>query len=119
MGEAFEPYNTYKSLSTLRLTHRLPKEGEDFNLKFITHGAYDNPDVFYALLTRAFKESQKNEILMYSNYIGDYTRRVPKAFMSLKIPYGFYTLLPGAEQLPHYLQPNPFIPPPDFNFAQV
>lgn len=116
-GKSFQIYSSVKSLSTLGLLRPLPKEGSAFNMKFVTHYAYDNPDIFYSLLDHAFTNCSSNELLAYPNYIGDYETRPPRSFFSVKVPHGFYTLLDSSQKLPHYLQPNPFIPPPDFNYA--
>ena len=95
----------------------LPKEGSPFNMKFITHYAFDNPDIFYSLIDRAYSDCQNKELIAYPNYIGDYNTRPPRAFFSVKIPHGFYTLLDSSEKLPEFLHPNPFTPPPDFPYV--
>ena len=116
-GKSFNAYTALKPLSLLGLTRFLPKEGQALELKFLTHWACDNPDIFYALLDEAFNLSQKDEILTYLNYMGDYHTRPPQAFFNLKIPFGLYTLLDHTEKLPPFLHPNPFSPPPDFSFT--
>lgn len=115
--KSFQVYSTSKTLSLFSVTRPLPKEGDCFNLKHITHGAYDNPDIFYSLLNRAYDDCQNKEILVYPNYFGDYATRPPFSFISVKIPSGLYTVLDNDVKLPHFLHPNPFIPAPDFQYS--
>ncbi len=116
-GKSFQVYSTSRTLSALRLARPLPRPGESFNVKHITHGAYDNPDIFYALLDRAYYDCQNQELLVYPNYFGDFTTRAPLSYICVKIPYGFYTLLDNNETLPAFLHPNPFNPAPDFEYS--
>lgn len=116
-GKSFQVYSTSRTLAALKLTRPLPRPGDFFKVKHITHGAYDNPDIFYSLLKRAYHDCQNQELLVYPNYIGDYASRPPKSFIHVKIPYGFYTLLDNHKTLPTYLHPNPFIPAPDFPYS--
>jgi hypothetical protein len=114
---SFQVYSTSRTLAALRLARPLPKPGEAFSVKHITHAAFDNPDIFISLLTRAFDECRNNELLIYPNYYGDYATRPPSSFVHVKIPYGFYTLLDNEETLPRHLHPNPFFPAPDFSYC--
>lgn len=115
--KSFQVYSTSRTLSFLRLTRSLPRIGEAFKIKHITHGAYDNPDIFYSLLSRAYDDCQNQELLLYPNYFGDYATRPPKAFFHIKIPHGFYSLLDDNRTLPSFLHPNPFTPAPDFQYC--
>lgn len=106
-----------KTLGVAQLTgfaKPLPKEDTLASVKMITHCAVDHSEVFLALMIRAYKDSDKHELLVHTNYNGDYYTRPPGAFITTKIPYGFYSVLPPKEDLPSFLQPNPFTPPPDF-----
>ena len=116
-GKSFQIYSTAKTLSSIGLVRPFPKEGDPYKFKFVTHWAYDNPDIFYALINRAYNESNKDEIITYPNYMGDYATRPPASFFSVKVPHGLYSLLDGSEKLPSFLRPNPFTPPPDFSVA--
>ncbi len=115
--KSFQVYSTSRTLSALRLARPLPKPGDPFKVKHITHAAYDNPDIFNSLLTRAFDDCSNQELLIYPNYYGDYATRPPASFVHVKIPYGFYTLLENQKTLPRYLHPNPFTKAPDFQFC--
>ncbi|MEM7647076.1 MAG: hypothetical protein AAF203_09220, partial [Pseudomonadota bacterium] len=42
--KSFQIYSTSRTLSPLGLTRPLPKPGDPFKVKHITHSAYDNPD---------------------------------------------------------------------------
>lgn len=112
-------YQTLKLTSPLRITRAMPDIGQNMNLKFITHCGVDNAEVFYALLNRAYEESSRQEVLAHTNYFGDYLTRPPKAFVSSKIPFGFYSVLPPESEFPSFLKPNPFSAPPDFNLVHL
>lgn len=118
-GESQLLYQTLKLTAPLRLTKALPDIDKPINLKFVTHCGVDNSEVFYALLLRAHMESSRSEILAHTNYFGDYLTRPPKAFISSKIPFGFYSVLPPETEFPSFLKPNPFSAPPDFNFIHL
>lgn len=108
---------TLKIGSPFRFVHNLPKPEQQLNLKVITHSAVDNAEVFYSLLAFAYSETTYGEILAHTNYIGDYLTRPPDGFIATKIPYGFYSVFRPEQDLPSFLHPNPFTPPPDFNFV--
>ncbi len=116
-GKSFQVYSTSRTLSLVNMTRSLPREGESFSVKHITHGAYDNPDIFYSLLDRAYTDCQQKELLVYPNYFGDYATRPPSAFIHVKIPCGFYSVLDNEMKLPSHLHPNPFTPAPDFQYC--
>ena len=115
--KSFQIYSTSRTLSFLSITRSLPKEQQAFKIKCITHGAYDNPDIFYSLLTRAYNDCKEKELLVYPNYAGDYATKPPLSLFSMEIPYGFYCLLDADTRLPSYLRPNPFHPAPDFQYS--
>lgn len=112
-------YESMNFMSLFRISQFLPEENSHFNLKFITHCAVDNPEVFFSLLCQAYNETVRGELLVHTNYFGDYLTRPPLSFMSTKVPYGFYSVFPPEEDLPAFLKPNPFSPPPDFNFVHI
>ena len=118
-GKSQRVFQTMKPLSFLRIGKKLPSKEQAFNTLFLTHQGYDNPDIFYALLNQAYNESQRDEVIVYNNYIGEYQSRPSRSFLNIKVPYGFYSLLAGNELLPSFLHPNPFLPAPDFNYVHV
>ncbi len=105
--------------STLRMTHFMPQVNQPFQLKYITHCAVDNPEVFYSMICRAYAESQRGEILVHTNYFGDFHTRAPLSFMTTKLPFGYYSVFSPEEELPSFLKPNPFAAPPDFNLVHL
>lgn len=115
--KSFQYYSTSNTLAPLGMTRPFSKIGEPLSLKHITHCAFDNADIFYSLLNRAYEDCQNKEILVYPNYFGDFAGRPPLTFSHLKIPYGFYTVLDNEIKLPQFLHPNPFEPSPDFEFV--
>lgn len=105
--------------STLRLSHYMPKVNDPFQLKYITHCAVDNPEVYFSMLCQAYAESQRGEILVHTNYFGDFHTRPPLSFLTTKLPFGFYSVFSPEEELPAFLKPNPFAAPPDFNMVHL
>jgi hypothetical protein len=118
-GEGQLLYQTLKLTYPLRLTSSLPDPEKPVNTKFLTHLGVDNAEVFYSLLHRAYAEAYRGEILVHTNYFGDYLTRPPAGFISTKIPFGFYSVLPPEGEFPSFLKPNPFSAPPDFNFVHL
>lgn len=116
-GQSQQVYLNSRALSPLRITRPLPSPGDSFKLKHVTHSAFDNPDIFYSLLYRAYEDCNNRELLVYPNYYGEYATRPPLSFISINIPYGFYTVLENEMRLPPYLHPDPFQPAPDFPFT--
>ena len=116
-AKSFQVYSTSKTLSFFSITRPLPNEQETLKARYITHGAYDNPDIFYSLLVRAYEDCKNKEILIYPNYVGDYMTRPPRSFISFKIPHGFYCLLDKDTKPVRHLHPNPFKPAPDFQYS--
>jgi hypothetical protein len=112
-------YESLNFTSLFRLSQFLPEEGKSLNLKFLTHCAVDNPEVFFSLLCQAYSETARGELLAHTNYFGDYATRPPLTFATAKLPYGFYSVFPPEQDLPAFLKPNPFSPPPDFNFVHL
>lgn len=112
-------YQTLKMTSPLRFTQALPDRDKPASLKYITHCAVDNAEVFYSLLYQAYNETRRGEILVHTSSYGDYFTRAPEHFITTKVPYGFYTVLSPDKDLPKFLQPNQFTPPPDFNFVHL
>ncbi len=112
-------YESLHFTSLIRMSQYMPDENRAFSLRHITHCAVDNPEVFFSLLCQAYAETARGELLVHTNYFGDYATRPPLSFMSAKIPYGFYSVLSPEEDLPTFLKPNPFSPPPDFNFVHL
>lgn len=103
----------------LGLTRPLPKPGELLNVKYLNHLQFDNPDIFSSLLQEAWIRADKNQFLSYNCFRGDYSARPPKHFISSRIPYGFYSILPPEKELPDFLRPNPWNSPPDFEIATL
>ena len=95
--------------------HKLPAPGELLKSRTITHLYFDNTDIFYTLLFNAWKRINKDEIIIYNCFKGDYGARPPSGFIYSQIPYGLYTILSPNKILPDFLRPNPWIMPPEFD----
>ena len=115
--KSFTYFSTSNTLAPLGITRPFPKTGDPFPLKHITHCAFDNADIFYSLIYKAYDDCKNREVLVYPNYYGDFAGRPPVSFMHIKIPYGFYSVLDNEAKLPTYLHPNPFEPSPDFQLS--
>jgi hypothetical protein len=51
-----------------------------------------HPEVFNALIRKAYETSSQNEFLMYAYEISDYRKRPPKGSIMTEIPYGLYSI---------------------------
>lgn len=105
--------------SVLGITEPLPQPGNAFSFKYITHCAVENAEVYYSLLCQAYAQTQRGEILVHTNYYGDFHTRPPLSFITTKLPFGFYSVFHPEEELPAFLKPNPFAAPPDFNLLHL
>lgn len=112
--EIKEVVHAINSLSWLGITKHLPKVNQQGNLLYLTHLNFDNPDIFYALINQVHLRKQKNEIITYEHFHGNFETKPPLGTISSKIPYGLFSVLPDGSELPEFLRPNPFIPAPDF-----
>ncbi len=104
-------------LSLLRMAHPLPKEGQEFELRHLTHLYADNPDVFYSLLYNAFRLCGKKEFLVYPHFEGELLSLPPRSFITDSTPYGLYCILSPNDPMPDFLKPRSFHTPPVFEPA--
>lgn len=106
-------YTFSKWLSYLGFVKRLPPEGGDIKIKFLTHFYADNPDIFAALLAEAFRITNKDELLTYPHFLRTPLTMPPKSFLVSSIPFSIYTVLPPEKALPDFLQLHKVTPPPE------
>ncbi|MCB0349761.1 MAG: hypothetical protein KDD38_01175 [Bdellovibrionales bacterium] len=104
-------------LSLLRLAHPLPKEGQEFELRHLTHLYADNPDIFYSLIYNAYRLCGKKEFLLYPHFEGELISMPPRSFITNSTPYGLYCILSPSDPIPDFLKPRSFHIPPVFEPA--
>ena len=100
--------------SWLGVSHPLPRTNGELKVRHLTHLYARNPDVFYALLYRAFKESKKDETLVYSHFDSDLLSMPPKGFISATQKFGLYAILSPSDPQPEFLKPSFMALPPEF-----
>ena len=105
---------TLKALSSLRIAHRLPKEGQPIKAIYLTHFLSNHPEVFYALLYKSFKSSRRDELLIYRHFEGHLPTLPPRSFIHTRLKYGLYCVLSPTDLLPDFLMPATTQTPPDF-----
>ncbi len=66
----------------------------------------DHPDIFEALLWKAWKESPKNHFLVYAYARLNFKYRRPLSWVSARIPYTLYSILDSNEPPPAFLHPS-------------
>jgi hypothetical protein len=106
-------YSFSKYLSYFGFVKRLPAVGQDLKIKFLTHLYADNPDIFAALLAEAFRITEKDELLSYPHFFRTPLTLPPKNFISSRLPFSIYTILPPEKPLPEFLQLHKVTPPPE------
>lgn len=77
-----------------------------FNFKFLNFLNAENGDIFESLLWRAFDESRENEFLVYNQIRSEFIYRRPFNWISAKMPFGIYLLLPPGKEPPKFLHPS-------------
>lgn len=110
-GETIYTFSKY--FSYFGFVKRLPPVGGQVNMKFLTHLYADNPDIFAALLAEAFRTTQKDELLSYAHFHKTPLTMPPQNFLSSRIPFSIYTILPPEKPLPDFLQLHKVTPPPE------
>lgn len=77
-----------------------------FNFKYLNFLFADNGDIFESLLWKAFDDAKENEFLLYSQTRTEFIYRRPRNWVSAKMPFGIYLLLPPDSEVPTFLHPN-------------
>lgn len=76
------------------------------NFKYLNFLFADHEDVFSALLWKAYDDAEENEFLMYSQPRADIMLRSPLSWISSKMPFGVYLLVPPDQTTPSFLHPK-------------
>ncbi|MFS4460263.1 hypothetical protein [Bdellovibrio sp. HCB2-146] len=76
------------------------------NFKYLNFLFADNEDIFASLLWRAYDDAEENEFLLYTQPRADIMYRSPLNWISAKMPYGVYLLLPPDQTTPSFLNPR-------------
>ncbi len=118
-GRSHLLYQGLEFARVFRLGNRLPHLGDNLPAVYLTHLEVDNPDIFYTLLCEAQDRLEDNQFLLYGAFKGDYTLRPPRSQIFAQIPYGLYSVLRPQQKFPDFLRPNPWIPPPNLDLAEL
>ncbi len=106
-------YSFSKWLSYLNFVKRLPPEGQELKIKFLTHLYADNPDIFATILSEAFQITQKNELICYPHFEKTPLTMPQRNFLTSRMPFSIYTVMPPETPLPEFLQMHKVTPPPE------
>lgn len=104
-------------MSLFRMTHTLPKAGQELSVRHMCFLNADNPDILYSILYRAFKQAAKNETILYPHFEDHLQTMPPKAFISARKQYSLYCVLAPSDSVPEFIKPTPFSIPPEFESA--
>src|SRR5690606_31207198 len=74
-------HDMLRVLSWFRIAHPLPPEGQELEIRYLTHLHAENPDIFYSLLFHAYKQSGRREVLVYPSFEGDLLTLPPRSFI--------------------------------------
>lgn len=77
-----------------------------FNFKYLNFLFANNPDIFEALLWKAYRESKENEFLVYAQLRSEFQFRPPLTWISASLPFGLYALLHPEQEPPDFLNPR-------------
>lgn len=100
------------------VTRGFPARNKLLNFKFLSHLYVNNHDIFQSLLFHAYKQSRRNEFLVYQNFDGDLMTWLPKHFIGWSMPFGLYSVGPESLENPS-LQPSPLLPAPFVEAALI
>ncbi|WP_413561145.1 hypothetical protein [Bdellovibrio sp. HCB209] len=76
------------------------------NFKYLNFLHADNGDIFETLLWKAFDDARENEFLVYNQMRSEYIYRRPMDWVSAKLPFGVYLMLPPDAEPPAFLHPS-------------
>ncbi len=98
---------------TRPLTKPLSRTGQEDPLKFrfLTFVSADNEDIFESLLWEAFEHLPKDEFLVYGHCLQDFRLNPPSTWVSAKLPFGLYAVLPPEMDPPSFLHPTQTLNP--------
>lgn len=94
-----------------------PVIGREFKVRFLSHLACDNGEVFHALVDEAFSRLSKRELLSYLHFKGNWRTLPPRSFIASSIPFGFYQVLPPGMEAKPWPKPGLEVLPPEFEAA--
>ncbi|XGC82184.1 hypothetical protein ACES2L_06760 [Bdellovibrio bacteriovorus] len=90
---------------TLTKPYSRLKMEASFNFKYLNFLNADNADIFESLLWKAFDEADENEFIVYGQTRSEYIYRPPRTWVSGKMPFGVYLLLPPDQEAPTFMHP--------------
>ncbi|MBC87096.1 MAG: hypothetical protein CL677_07930 [Bdellovibrionaceae bacterium] len=112
--------STLYFLSFLRITRQLMLRKNPYlnyyQLNFINA---NNPDIFHALVHKAYKLTPRSHFLSYIHFEHQLNYFPPTDFIATKIPYGLYCLLSPEDKIPKFLTPAFTEDPPEFEMGYI
>ncbi|MGE5086965.1 MAG: hypothetical protein ACM3MG_11735 [Bacillota bacterium] len=91
---------------TLTKPYSRLKVEASLNFKYLNFLYADNGDIFESLLWKAFDDAHENEFLVYNQMRSEFIYRRPMNWISSKLPFGVYLLLPPDRETPGFLHPS-------------
>jgi hypothetical protein len=91
---------------TLTKPYSRLKIESSLNFKYLNFLHADNGDIFEALLWKAFNDAEENEFLVYNQMRSEFIYRRPINWISAKLPFAVYLLLPPDKEPPSFLHPT-------------
>ncbi|MGE9746096.1 hypothetical protein [Bdellovibrio bacteriovorus] len=76
------------------------------NFKYLNFLFADNGDIFESLLWKAFDDAKENEFLVYTQTRTEFIYRRPRNWISAKMPFGVYLLIPPDAEVPSFMHPS-------------
>ncbi len=82
------------------------KSEQSLNFNYLCFLHADNEDIFESLLWSAYNQSNKKSFLVYSQVEGELIYRRPLSWITAKLPYAIYLILPPDQEPPDFVGPS-------------
>lgn len=93
-------YNGLRATAWSGLTRPLSAVGKALNFSFLTHFHADNPDIVDHLLFHSLRKVPRRHFLAYAHFADDLLFRPPKHYLTGRIPFALYAIVPPGDELP-------------------
>lgn len=91
--------------SLTKPVHRLKLEAP-LNFRYLNFLFAENEDIFESLAWLAYEEAKENEFLVYAQMRSDLHLRRPLSWISARMPYAMYALVPPGDASPDFIHPS-------------
>lgn len=116
-GTAHTLHQSLWLASLVGLARPTPPPEKPMPLRFLTHLACDNAEVFHRLVDDAFDRLGPKEILSYGHFKGHWRTLPPESFIASSIPFGLYMVMAPHAKVPDWPTPGMHALPPEFEMA--